>query len=439
MVFHKLQNTAHKNRKPGFLILILILSIFVVISPVCSPDPSTELLESYSFTFENQQGQRHNPGEKINVALQIFNNKEPVATPFRIAFAVTEGGGSIARETILTQDAARITNEWTLGPNSLDHILKADIFRANGEYMTSVFLTAITMRENEWDAVSAEPDGTITDLAADTIAGVTLMISKGSLYRQGEKYYLWEKVTHPVMDSPRTIEIDSRGTFFVSTWNGEIVKSSDHGISWQKCTKPFPDNPYYIFMDVANDDYLWVFKFEYPTVFSADEGVTWQTAGSSLSSFGFGDVFRLKSGTLLFHGSNCCSLNRSDDNGLTWTQITTPGASTKLYVNEREEIFICNQDGGFAIFKSTDMGATFTRLFGCYPQFGTTMDNIFNKWDDYYYILVPGYGILKSYDLEHYEVYWLNKELNNLFIDHNGVLIARDWDNKTIYYRKNTD
>lgn len=437
MVFHKLQNTAQKNRKPGFL--ILIFSIFVVISPVCSPDPSTELLESYSFTFENQQGQRHNPGEKINVALQIFNNKEPVATPFRIAFAVTEGGGSIARETILTQDAARITNEWTLGPNSLDHRLKADIFRANGEYMTSVFLTAITMRENEWDAVSAEPDGTITDLAADTIAGVTLMISKGSLYRQGEKYYLWEKVTHPVMDSPRTIEIDSRGTFFVSTWNGEIVKSSDHGISWQKCTKPFPDNPYYIFMDVANDDYLWVFKFEYPTVFSADEGVTWQTAGSSLSSFGYGDVFRLKSGTLLFHGSNCCSLNRSDDNGLTWTQITTPGASTKLYVNEREEIFICNQDGGFAIFKSTDMGATFTRLFGCYPQFGTTMDNIFNKWDDYYYILVPGYGILKSYDLEHYEVYWLNKELNNLFIDHNGVLIARDWDNKTIYYRKNTD
>ena len=437
MVFHKLQNTAQKNRKPGFL--ILIFSIFVVISPVCSPDPSTELLESYSFTFENQQGQRYNPGEKINVALQIFNNKEPVATPFRIAFAVTEGGGSIARETILTQDAARITNEWTLGPNSLDHRLKADIFRANGEYMTSVFLTAITMRENEWDAVSAEPDGTITDLAADTIAGVTLMISKGSLYRQGEKYYLWEKVTHPVMDSPRTIEIDSRGTFFVSTWNGEIVKSSDHGISWQKCTKPFPDNPYYVFMDVANDDYLWVFKFEYPTVFSADEGVTWQTAGSSLSSFGFGDVFRLKSGTLLFHGSNCCSLNRSDDNGLTWTQITTPGASTKLYVNEREEIFICNQDGGFAIFKSTDMGATFTRLFGCYPQFGTTMDNIFNKWDDYYYILVPGYGILKSYDLEHYEVYWLNKELNNLFIDHNGVLIARDWDNKTIYYRKNTD
>lgn len=437
MDFHKQQKTAHKYWKPVFR--NLIIASFLVLITVCSPDPSTELLESYSFIFENQQGQKYNPGELIDVALQIYNNKEPVSTHFRIDFTVQEGGGSIARETILTEDASRITNAWTLGTNSLDHKLKADIFRANGEYLTSVFLTAVTMRENEWDAVSSEPDGTISDLAADTVAGVTLMISNGSLYRQGEKYYLWDKVNDPVMESPRTIEIDSKGIFFVSTWKGELVKSVDHGLSWQKCTKPFPDNPYYVFMDVANDDYVWVFKFEYPTVFSADGGVTWQTAGSNMSSFGYGDVFRLNNGTLLFHGSDCCSLNRSDDNGITWTPITTPRASTKLYVNDKEEIFICNQDGGFAIFKSIDMGVTFTRLFGCSPQFGTSMDNIFNKWDNFYYILVPGYGVLKSYDLVHYEVYWRNNELNNLFIDHNGVLIAKDWNNKTIYYRKNSD
>lgn len=437
MVFNKLQSIAVENCRPGFRILILGLSLIII--PFCSPDPSIELLESYSFSFDNQQGQRYNPGEKIDVVLQIYNNKEPVTTPFKIVFTVTEGGGSIAQETILTEDAERITTDWTLGPNSLDHKLKAEIFKLNGEYVTSILLTAITLRENEWDAVAEDPDGKIFDLAADTVAGVTLMISGGKIYRQGEKYYMWEKVTHPVLDSPRTIEIDSKGTFYVSTWNGEIVKSSDHGMSWQKCTKPFPDNPYYVFMDVANDDYIWVFKFEYPTVYSADGGITWQTADSNLSSFGYGDVFRLKSGTLLFHGSNCCSLNRSDDNGLTWTHIETPGASTKLYVNDREEIFICNQDGGFAIFKSADMGVTFRRLFGCFPQFGTSMDNIFNKWDDAYYILVPGFGILRSYDLERYEIYWINAELNNLFIDHNGVFIARDWNNSTIYYRKNSE
>ena len=67
------------------------------------------------------------------------------------------------------------------------------------------------------------------------------------------------------------------------------------------------------------------------------------------------------------------------------------------------------------------------------------MDNIFNKWKDYYNVLVPGFGILKSLDYEWYEIYWINNGLNNLFIDHNGVLIAKDWNQNTIYYRKNSD
>jgi len=66
------------------------------------------------------------------------------------------------------------------------------------------------------------------------------------------------------------------------------------------------------------------------------------------------------------------------------------------------------------------------------------MENTFNKWGNFYYIIIPGYGILKSSDLIHYEVYWHNTDLRNLFIDYNGVLIAKDWDWKTVYYRKNS-
>ena len=73
-------------------------------------------------------------------------------------------------------------------------------------------LNTITLRENKWDTVSTDPDGRLSYLAADTVAGVTLMISAGSVYRQGEKYYLWEKVTDPVLESPRTIEIDRYGS-----------------------------------------------------------------------------------------------------------------------------------------------------------------------------------------------------------------------------------
>jgi hypothetical protein len=182
MVFRKLQGIAAQNRKPGFR--ILILASFLLVIPSCGPDPSMELLESYSFNFENEQGQKYNPGESINVVLKLTNNKEPAAKSFRIVFNITEGGGSVPQETVLSENADRISTVWTLGTNSLDHQLRADIFRMNGEFITSLLLTAITLRENEWDAVSADPDGRISDLAADTVAGVTLMISGGSIYRQ---------------------------------------------------------------------------------------------------------------------------------------------------------------------------------------------------------------------------------------------------------------
>lgn len=436
MLFPGFKNITKAKRIDGFLIFILTGLFFLI--PSCSPDPSVELLESYSFSFENEQGKRLEPGASINVVLTIYNNKEPVPEPFRIVFNVIEGGGSVSQETFFTNDESSVTTTWTLGTNSLDHKLRASVFKRNGDYLTSTDLTAITFRENAWDAVSTDPDGRITGMVADTIAGITLMVTNGNVYKQGSRYFLWEQVVHQVLDSPRTIEMDSNGTIYVSTWSGEVLKSTDHGESWKKCTKPYPDHPYYIYMHVSNDNYIWVFKFDYPTKFSGDGGITWQTAGSDLSSYGFGDVFRLKNGTLLFHGSNCCSLSRSDDNGLTWSHIETPGNSHKLYVNDREEIFICNQESGFTILKSTDMGATYRSLFNCSPQFGTTMDNIFNRWGSTYYILVPGFGILKSDDLEHYETYWINRELNNLFIDHNGVLIAKDWNNNTVYYRKNS-
>lgn len=416
-----------------------ILFLVSVLIPSCSPDPSYEIIESYSIFFEGQSGSRYMTGESVDVNLQVINNRDTAVGSYKVMFKVVSGGGSLSQASVNTDKNGSATTDWQLGSDSYNQVLRASLYKPSGAYLTSRDLSVNCFRNDAWDAVSSAPDGNITGMVADTVYGVTFMVTVNSVYRQGYRYYIWEEVADLKQKSPRTIEIDGNGVIYVSTWSGEILKSLNHGESWITCTKPYPDHPYYIYMHISNDNNIWVFKFELPTKYSTDGGNTWLTAGSDLSSYGFGDVFRLKNGSLLFHGSNCCSLNRSDDNGQTWTHITTPGYSTKLYVNAKDEIFICNQDGGFTIFKSTDMGATFTRLYSALPQFGTTMDNIFNKWDNFYYILVPGYGILKSSDLNQYEVYWLNSELNNLFIDHNGVLIAKDWNYKTVYYRSNSN
>jgi len=65
------------------------------------------------------------------------------------------------------------------------------------------------------------------------------------------------------------------------------------------------------------------------------------------------------------------------------------------------------------------------------------MENTFNKWGNFYYVLIPGYGILKSADLINYEDFYRNSNLRNLFIDQNGVMIGKDQDFHTVYYLKN--
>ncbi|HUX58602.1 MAG TPA: hypothetical protein VMV77_16650 [Bacteroidales bacterium] len=98
----------------------------------------------------------------------------------------------------------------------------------------------------------------------------------------------------------------------------------------------------------------------------------------------------------------------------------------------------------FTLYKSTDYGTTFSYVYGINPDWGSVMEDIFLKVNNFYYILVPGWGILKSTDLTNYDIYWINFNLRDLFIDHNGVLIGKYWSwqfssQNTVYYRKNSE
>jgi len=411
--------------------------------PSCTPDPSIEMLENYNFEFVSESGNKMLAGETSIVTIKAKNYLNRTDNRVKVIFDIIRGGGSVSEQSVLTDSSGYTTVSWQFGGDSLDQLLRASVYKLSGQYLTSADLVAYGFMENEWNGISCNPDGYITEMIADTVNRVTFMVASGHIYRQGSRYFLWEEVVDDNLVLPRTIEIDRNGVIYVSTWNGEVVKSTDHGESWKKCTKPYPEDPYYIFMSVANDNYLWAGKYDFPTKFSKDGGNTWQNAGDIISPFLNGNTFRLKSGALVNHGAKGTSrerLNISYDDGLTWISRETPGYSTVMYVNENDEIFIGTQENGFTIYQTIDMGATFKKVHSVFPQWGTTMENnIFTKWNGFYYIIVPGFGILKSSDLIHYENYWLNSDLNDLFIDHNGVLIAKDWDYKTVYYRKNSE
>jgi photosystem II stability/assembly factor-like uncharacterized protein len=305
-----------------------------------------------------------------------------------------------------------------------------------GNYLTSTDLIEYGFNPDIWNTFAGYPENNIRGMAADTINKITFIVTNSGLYKQGEKYYIWNQVLDAGIGSPLTINIDKNGVFYVSNYAGQLFKSIGHGNSWEACTSPYTDLVYNIYVNISNDNYIWVFAYNHKTRFSKDGGITWVDAGNEISLHGYGDYFRLKDGSILFHGSDCCSLYRSFDNGLTWTKIETPGYSVKLYVNEKDEMFICTQENGLTFYMSNDYGSTFNPVYSVYAGW-IPGSNTFTKWHNYYYILIPGTGILKSADLIHYEAFYYNSSLGNLFIDHNGDMIAKDSNKNTVYYLKN--
>jgi hypothetical protein len=416
---------------------VLILILLLVYS--CAKDPDTEILESWYVSFENETGIRIFPGEDVRAVIRVTNDRNSFEG-VRVRFEIVSGGGGLSSYEDQVDPTGKAETTWTPGNLSLNSTLRAWVLNEQGERILYRDLNVKTFIDDEWNPVTDSPDGRMMDLAADTVAGVTFMVTNSTLFRQGERYYLWEKTEHTFLEQPRTIETDSNGAIYVSTWKGEIVKSSDHGFNWVRCTKPYPEDPYFINMWVSSDNYIWVWKHEYPVKVSKDGGLTWITVPQDLSQYGFGRVYRLENGDLIMHGSNCCSLLISSDDGMSWTHIPTPGHSTRVYVDHLGRIFLLTQENGITFYSLNPGNSQFTRIHSVYPQWGSTWENNhFIRWKNFWYVVVPGSGIYKTDDMIHFQSYWNNSDIRDLFVDHNGVLIAKDWDWNTVYYRRNTE
>lgn len=423
--------------------VITIILLVLVLSCDKYPDPSVKSLRDFSFAFIEEQGSRHFAGEWISDSIQFraVNNLNPSNDSVKVIFEIVKGGGIVTTTEGYTDKNGYVHTGWKLGNESFDQILRANSYDSHGNFLTSTDMMAYGFTPDEWNAIPYPMEYGINSMTADTVNKITFIATNGNLYKQGDRYYLWNLV--PSVSSVKSIAIDRNQVLYLVGWNGDIQRSTDHGESWSFCKKPYPDVNYNLKLYISNDNSIWVSGYLLQTKFSKDGGQTWTSIGGDISTHGFGDIFRLKDGSLLIHGSDCCYMFRSFDEGQTWTRIETPGYSLKLFVTENDEIFIITQQSGMYFYKSTDYGATYSYVYAVHPEWSTSFENTFIKRGNFYYIAVPGYGILKSKDLMNYEIYWENYNMWNLFVDHNGVLISRyfTWnspDPRLVYYRKNS-
>lgn len=422
----------------------IILPMFLLLAIAgCSKDPEIRTTVHYRFWFSNTQGQKLIPGENVDVLFwfEVLQDEELLLDRVRIHFEVT-GGGALTIDDVYIRPGEPAATTWTVGDETYGQVLRAVVHDQSDKEIASSDLLTYVFRDDVWNQVAGSAEVMITDMATDTVNGLTFISTLNKLYRQGIRYYIWEEVTDPLFnnpDTPRSVKSDSNGVLYVSTNGGNIVRSTDHGISWQLCAKPWPERSQYLQIYVSNDNRLWVCTEGVPVRYSDDMGITWHDAGIKMSEHRVGDIYRLNDGSLVMHGLDCCSLARSEDDGQTWTPISTPGYSQKLYVTEDDEIYICCDQGlAVVIYMSSDLGATFEMVKDVTPAFRTSMLNTFLKWKDDYYVTIPGYGIMQSKDLRQYEDFWYNRQIDNLFIDHNGVMMATEWGVNAVLYRRDS-
>lgn len=419
-----------KNFVFGVLVLFFITS--------CSkyPDPASELIRGYSF-FRTGSDQRAWAGEflKDSILLQI-NGQRGLTAGMRVEFNVLTGGGELTRPFTIVNESGIAYTRWKTGSSSHKQIVKASIYDLNGDFLSSTNFMSYAFRPGTWDTIEEQPEATMWDLAADTVNNQTYMISSGQLFRQSERYYDWVAINTDNLGGLTSIEIDSRNHLYISSYNGDVYASADKGLRWNKCTRPFTGKNNYIELFVSNNNDVWVSSAGNKLLRSKDEGVTWEDASAGLSDGdGLGEIYQYPDGTFFFRTTNY-RLFRSDDDGKSWSRVKTQERADELYITTKGVMLIYASSEKHRLLKSTDKGEHFTEIYATTSNRWTTKLNFFNYYKGTFYLLIPGKGIIRTNDLIHFEEYWINPDLWNLFISHDGVLMARGLNNR-LYYKKN--
>ena len=415
----------------NFIFGILILGFITSCSKF--PGPSIELVSGYLF-YKNGSEQRAMAGEflKDSILLQV-NGQVNMPAGMRVEFSILTGGGELTKPvTILDQSGIAYTN-WKLGFESNQQIVKASVYDINGIFLSSTYFIEYAFRPNAWDTVKAYPDANMWDLVADTINNLTFMVSGGQLYKQSGKYYEWEAVNSNQFGGLSSVEIDSHSYLYVNNPGGDVYLSKDKGYSWNKCNRPFPNDFSYTFMFVSNNDWVWVSTADHMLAYSKDEGNTWTDASSGLSEGDrLGEIYRHPDGTLFFRTMNY-RLYKSENEGKSWSPIISQDNVYELLMTSAGELLIYSFNGVHRIMKSTDKGEHFEDIYMTTSNLWTS--NVFHYFKGTYYLLIAGKGIIRTKDLINFEEYLDINDLNDLFIDHNGVFIGKGLN--SVYYRHN--
>lgn len=423
-------------------ILFLIFPILFFSACEQYPTPGTHILEKFNFQIvgadQSAEAGNYLP-DSVGIIIDFESLVPAGERQFTMETEVAEGGGTIDQTLVYSDKNGKMKTRWKVGDQSNEQILKVKIYDTEGLFYTETEIQATSFIPGQWNTITKGYLTKIHDMVVDTINNRTLMLAGCNLFERKEKFHNWKK--HPDESNPclSHIEMNSQGILYAGKSNGTLYKSEDWGFHWENLGKPIPDNNFTFRLNVTPDDYIWVSRWEHGIHCSKDGGKTWHKNLSGLAiEEEMNDVYMLSDGSHLSLSLNQLEILRSVDDGINWSPINTPIYSLCFYVSEKDEIIAFNQENGFSIYKSTDFGQSFKRVYSAETSYHTTpMTNIFKKHNDTYYFVAPGSGVFKTKDFENFEKILSEYSVRHLHIDHTGTLYANGFMQEPAYILPN--
>ena len=276
---------------------------------------------------------------------------------------------------------------------------------------------------DRWNTVTRGFLVGISDMVQDTVNQRTMMYNEGQIWVLKDNFYSWEPKGLPFTTYIRFIQMTSDGTVFAAGWNGALYKTEDWGESWQHVCHPIPENQYFYNFNITNDDYLWVSKDSFGIYYSKDKGLSWETDTTErVRNTTLGPIYKYNNSYMTIAG-NPLSIIQKQNGDSTWHDINTPEYSLSMYIPNDSTIIAQNQ-GGFRLHKSTDNGQTYKQVLAPHVQMGGGDHwHLYEKYGNYYFVLVPSNGVWRTKDFEEFEqLISFSSFQQKLFIDHRGTL-----------------